>query len=348
MSRFTVEHVTREDAALVRLRDTATGAFADVWPGFGNNCIALQIPAPDGRLVDLVLGPDRLSQVREQPSWWGIPLLFPFPSRLPQATYRFRGKTYTFAERDAQGNAGHGFAKTRPWTISHTSDGDDGAAVRSTFASAEHPETLDGYPFPYRVDATYRLDADGLRLDFEVANAGDGAMPFGYGAHPYFRIPIGSDAARGACRVFVPAARRWNGQAVQRIGEGDLPAWDDLCQPVSGDFDLRTPKPLAERLYDGVFTDLTLVDGLVECYVSDPVSGLDAVMRATPNHPNVVVYTPQGRPGVCFEPWTCPPNTFNLADRGAPQHGLVVLAPGERWQGTMWLSLRRSSTPPAA
>ena len=109
---------------------------------------------------------------------------------------------------------------------------------------------------------------------------------------------------------------------------------------MQGDLDLRRPRPLAERLYDGVFTDLTLTGGLVECFVSDPANALEAVMRATPNHTNVVVYTPQGRPGVCFEPWTCPPNTFNLAARGVPQHGLTVLGPGASREGTMWLSVR--------
>lgn len=343
MTRYVVEDTARDGADLVRLRDTSTGAYADVWPGFGNNCVAAHVPAPDdGRLVELVLAPESLDRVREQPSWWGIPLLFPFPSRLARGTYSFQGKRYTFGERDAQGNAGHGFAKTGAWRVTaRTADG-TGATLTSTFSSDDHPETLEGYPFPYRADATYRLDGQGLSLAFRVSNPGDGPLPFGYGAHPYFRIPVGSAAPRGECRVFVPAARRWHGPSLQRITEGEMPAWDELCQPVQGDFDLRAPKPLAERLYDGVFTDLTLTDGLVECYVSDPASGLEAVMRATPNHPNVVVYTPQGRPGVCFEPWSCPPNVFNLAARGVPQNGLIVLEPGASWEGTMWLSLRRS------
>jgi galactose mutarotase-like enzyme len=55
----------------------------------------------------------------------------------------------------------------------------------------------------------------------------------------------------------------------------------------------------------------------------------------------VVVYTHAGAESVCFEPWTCPPNVFNLAARGIPHHGLIVLRPTEHWTATMWLSVRR-------
>jgi len=105
--------------------------------------------------------------------------------------------------------------------------------------------------------------------------------------------------------------------------------------------DLHGPLPLVEKTYNGVYTDLDLTNGLVECSVADPANGVEAVMRATPNHPVVVVYTHAGAESVCFEPWTCPPNVFNLAARGVPGNGLVVLAPGQEWVGTMWLSLRR-------
>jgi aldose 1-epimerase len=83
---------------------------------------------------------------------------------------------------------------------------------------------------------------------------------------------------------------------------------------------------------------------VLECFLRDPEARLDAVMTATDNFGTVVVYTPPGRPGVCFEPWTCPPNVFNLAAQGVSPSGLAVLAPGEEWEGLMSLSLRASET----
>ena len=310
---------------MVALHDTLTGAQALVWPGLGNNCIEGRLPLlGSGRheSVTALHGPPSLADLREHPAFWGIPLLFPFPSRVPRGEYEFEGRRYTMP-RDF-----HGFALDTAWRVESVEADDEGARMTSVLSSDEHPETLDGYPFPYRVAAKYTLNGDGLRLDVRVTNAGVGNMPFGYGAHPYFRIPFGEKGSFGECTIRVPANRKWDNP--------DAP-------------DLHGPLPLVEKKYNGVYTDLDLTDGLVECSVADAANGVEAIMRATPNHPVLVMYTHAGAESVCFEPWTCPPNVFNLAVQGVPQNGLVVLAPGQEWAGTMWLALRalRNNRAPA-
>jgi aldose 1-epimerase len=335
MSRFEAGDAQRDGQNVVALRDTATGAWAHVWPEVGNNCVAAQVPAPDNpnALVDLLLDPPEIEIVRREPSHYGIPLLWPFPSGMPRGEYTFEGRAGKFARH------GHGFVLERAWRVGEVKADATGAEMTGVFDSAEHPETLEGFPFAHLVESTYRLDAAGLSLRFSVVNTGDGKLPFGYGAHPYFKLPLGKSGSRGDCLLHVPAARRWNGQALRAVSDGVIAPLEELLPPLTPDLDLRTPTRLVERMYDGVWTDLTLVNGLVECAAHDPVNGRKAVMRATPNHPNVTVYTPAFAPGVCFEPWTCPPNAFNLASHGIPGHGLTVLGPGERWEGTMWLSI---------
>src|SRR5437762_3416121 len=60
----------------------------------------------------------------------------------------------------------HGFVMDLPWQVAETRAGDEAATVRSTLNSADHPAAHEGFPFPYRVEATYRLDDQGLRLHF--------------------------------------------------------------------------------------------------------------------------------------------------------------------------------------
>ena len=317
MARFQVAQVERDSESLVSLRDTHTGAEALIWPGLGNNCIEGRLPVADDGAQSVVAlkGPPSLAELRKTPAFWGIPLLFPFPSRVPKGEYEFEGRRYTMP-RDF-----HGFALDTAWRVETAETDDSSAHLTSVLTSEEHPETLEGYSFPYRVEATYTLDGEGLRLDVRVKNTGTGNMPFGYGAHPYFRLPLGERGSFGECLIRVPARRKWE--------QPDAP-------------DLHGPLPLLEKVYNGVYTDLDLVDGLVQCSVTDPVKEMEAVMRATPNHPVVVVYTHAGAESVCFEPWTSPPNVFNLATRGVEGHGLIVLAPAEEWAGTMWLSLRKA------
>jgi aldose 1-epimerase len=242
---------------------------------------------------------------------------------------------------DMGGNAGHGFVKTRPWKVEVFEVWDSAAFLRCSFSSAEHPETLDGYPFPYYFAATYRLDNDGLDLVVEVANVGENALPFGFGAHPYFRLPLGEGGRPEECLIRVPAARRWNLARLGSLAAGEQIAWEDVTEPVPAELDLRRPQPLQTgRHFDFVYTDLDTDAGRVECAVGDPASGLEAVMQASRHFPTLVVYTPPGRPGVCFEPWTCPPNVFNLHAAGVRPSGLIELAPGQRWEGSLRLFVR--------
>lgn len=356
MTRFGAETEAREGETLVALRDGVTGAVAHVWPGAGNVCLSALLPvlaagegagavgastsgaAGEGTaLVEAIFAPPSLAEMREQPSHWGVPLLFPFPSRMAGGRYTWEGQQRRF-ERE-----GHGFAMVLPWKVVSMEADDTSARVTSALDSVDHTNLRESYPFDYRVEATYTLDARGLALTFRVVNTGDAKLPFGYGAHPYLKLPLGPEGDRGTCLLHVPASKRWNGAALRDVSEGKVAPLDTLCEPISAEWDLRTPRAIVEKHYDGVWTDLSLVDGLVECSAQDPLNGRRAVMRATPNHPNVTVFTPPWGPSVCFEPWTCPPNAFNLAAHNVPGNGLTVLEAGEQWEGTMWLSVEEWS-----
>jgi aldose 1-epimerase len=356
MSRYAVEGVQREGQELLVLRDTGTGATAHIWPGCGNNCLAVVLPAADGRLVTVIQGPPELDEIRRRPSWWGIPLLFPFPGAIPGGEYEFEGRRLRLGRpdqpvvpegREAAGARRdfHGFVMDRPWRVASTAADDEAAAATSTLDSGDHADSLEGFPFPYRVESEYRLDAGGLRLRFRANNPGPGRLPFGFGAHPFFRLPLGERGSPSACLIHIPAARRWDTRAVRRALEtaAAAPPLDEVCPPIGDTLDLRAPKPFVERTYNGLHTDLELTDGRVEAFVRDPSNGLEAVMQATPSFRNVVFWSPPGRPELCLEPWTCPSNVFNLAARGIPNHGLIVLDPGQTWEAMMWITLRAAA-----
>jgi aldose 1-epimerase len=353
MSRYAIESARREGQELIVLRDTATGATVQIWPGCGNNCFAADLPGPDGQLVSVIQDPPSLEEIRKRPSWWGIPLLFPFPGRIPGGEYEFEGRRYRLGhpeqaivsegkEQPGTRRDYHGFVMDLPWKVATTEADDEAATVRSTLDSADHPESMEGFPFPFRVESIYRLDGQGLSLNFKVENSGPGRLPFGFGAHPFFRVPLGDAGSPGDCQVHIPGNRRWDGRRVATMLNGDTAPIEEIRPPVSEELDLRSPRPFVEGRYNGLYTDLTLKDGQVECFVRDPASGLETVMRAGPEFPNVVFWSPPGRQELCFEPWTCPSNVLNLAARNVPHNGLIVLEPGESWQGRMWVSLRKT------
>jgi aldose 1-epimerase len=249
VTRFEAREIEREGERVVELRDTASGAWAHVWPASGFNCVAAQVPAPGGaagELVDLLLDPPALEEARQQPSRYGIPLLWPFPSGMPRGEYTFEGQHRTFARH------GHGFVLERAWRVGGSGGDESAAWVSGLFTSDDYPELAEQFPFAYRVQALHRLDVSGLSLRFSVENTGSGKLPFGYGAHPYFKLPLGARGSRGECLLHVPAARRWNGQALRAVSDGTVGTPEELLPPVAPELDLRAPVQLVERLYDGV------------------------------------------------------------------------------------------------
>jgi aldose 1-epimerase len=362
VARFTATEAQRDGETTLRLRDTATGATAEIWPGCGFNCFALSLPAPDdpGALVGVVQAPPELAEIRRRPSWWGVPLLFPFPGAIPDGAYEFAGRrlrlgragqTVVAEGHEAPGTRRnyHGFVMDARWTPLAPEADDDGVSAGATFEAlpgTPAAELLEGFPFPFRVEATYRLDAAGLRLRFVASNPGPGDLPCGFGAHPFFKIPLGAAGAPGDCLVSIPAARRWDGRRLRDSLASAGPAGgaglseSDVRPPVAPDLDLRTPRPFVEGRYNGLYTDLSRRHGWIEASVQDPVNGREAVMRGSEGFENVVFWSPPGRQELCLEPWSCPSNVFNLAAQGVPHNGLTVLAPGERAAWEMTLGLR--------
>lgn len=347
MSRFRIHDVTREDATLVALTDTATGATAHVWTEVGFNLLEAHLPieTPTGhRLVDAIMGPPTLDDLRVQPTWWGTPLLWPFPGRVPGGAYAFRGEAHRFGPPDRPDHPDphgegahrfdmHGFVRHLPWRVTTRHVDDTHAALTATFTSDDHPDTLLGYPFPYRLEATWTLDASGLRLDFHVANAGGGDLPFGYGAHPYLRTPLGPTGEMHDCLAVLDAREAWGGRDAA-----------SPMVPIETSHDLRDGKPVTRGAWNGIRGAVATHDGWWAGHVDDRLNGVRATVHADDRHPYCVVFVAPWGDGICFEPWTCPGDVFNLAEAGVPGHGLITLPPGETWSASMRLTVEALPT----
>jgi galactose mutarotase-like enzyme len=55
---------------------------------------------------------------------------------------------------------------------------------------AANAETRKQYPFEFRLRVTYVLEAAGLAVQYDVANAGADTMYFSIGSHPALRVPF--------------------------------------------------------------------------------------------------------------------------------------------------------------
>lgn len=103
------------------------------------------------------------------------PVLFPIVGKVKNDVLKVGGKTYPISQ--------HGFARDKKFSVIEQSD----AAVR--FQLLYSDETLQKYPFDFKLILTYTWNEDTLICGYEVHNLGVTPMPFCIGAHPGFNIP---------------------------------------------------------------------------------------------------------------------------------------------------------------
>ncbi len=314
------------------LTDANHGAEARVVPARGHNCFIFRTTV-DGILCDVMAHPHSLSDVASAPSHWGNPVLFPFPNRIRGGKFEFDGKTVDLHDTAARGNAIHGLVMKRSWQVAHAGADDDSAWVRAVASTADLPDILDHWPFPFTFALTYRLKDGALHIEAEATNTGVVPMPMGYGIHPYFNIPFVQGSSRADYDVLVPASGRWI------LDESTVPTGE--VRPVSGDRDVRSYRPVEHLTFDDVYTGLDRDGDWSICRLRDRRVGLEFQVRSDRTFREMVVFTPPWHSAICFEPYTCTTDAFNLAARGIDS-GMIVLAPGRTWAGTVVMEVTRA------
>ncbi len=192
----------------------------------------------------------------------------------------------------------HGFARDSAWAI-HETDTEGRASATLLLASSEATRAL--YPWDFRFELTYALVGGILRVSQQIENTGDQPMPFGVGFHPYFQVDD-----KASARIDTKATR-----AFDNVTKKDI--------AFTG-FDL-TAKEVDLHLVDHGSTESALTWG----------DGARLAIKGSPEFTHWVVWTLEGRPFVCVEPWTCPGNALNTGDR------VITLSPGEI--GLFWIEL---------
>ena len=112
------------------------------------------------------------------PAFWGkhSPVLFPVVGALKNNGFLFQGKEYPLGR--------HGFARDMDFSVAEA----NGNSV--TFRLEASDATLSIFPFAFRFDITYLLNADMLTVTYDVINTGGKELFFSVGGHPAFRVPL--------------------------------------------------------------------------------------------------------------------------------------------------------------
>lgn len=312
---------------VITLTDPNTGSTARIAPALGFNCFEFAARVRDWTIQVLEADP-AFADGQLRPSGHGIPILFPFPNRIRDSRFAWDGREYVIPAdvglHDKLGYAIHGFCLDRPWRVTSQSER---FVIGQFQLSVDAPERRHLWPADFLIEAKYELRGSSLRCDIRIENPDSVPLPWGFGTHPYFRVPLESESRLASCLVQVPANQEW-------LLKDCLPT--GRRQEVPRSKDLREGEYLDVLKLDDVLTDLEAENGLLESAIVDESAGLQITQRCGTEFREYVVFTPPNRPCVCLEPYTCATDAINLQARGVDA-GLQVLAPGQ--QAHLWFEI---------
>lgn len=316
---YAAERLTVDSVEIVRLTDQSRSIELSIVPSVGNIAYDLRV-----RDTPILVNPTaKLSDWKANPSNLGIPFLAPWANRIDGDTYWANGKKYLLnphlgnLRRDPNGLPIHGLLLFAPdWRVLRMEAGESYAEVSSRLEFWRNPEWMAQFPFAQSIELTHRL-ADGvLEVQTSIENLSTEPMPLCVGFHPWYQIP---DSPRDSWTVHVPVREHY------KVSSSTIPTGE--TEPAN----LPDRFQLSGRQFDDVFRRADSTD---EFWVE--AEGRRISVRFGPKFPVAVVYAPQTKNLICFEPMTAITNAFNLAHAGLFQD-LPATPPGETWTESFWI-----------
>jgi aldose 1-epimerase len=316
---YRIETAKVGERTVYTLHDDASGASASILPSYGFNLFDVRLPIA-GQVRPIVDAAADFAAHPQHPGRNGTPILFPFPNRIRDGKFQFQGKSYQLPANNGP-NAIHGFAIQADWDVVDQKADAQGASLTGRYQiSKQSPEMRNLWPTDAVLQIRYTLANAQVTLVAEISNPTADPLPYGFGIHPYYRLPFTHGADQSRTKVILPASEYWVLKEFLPTGER---------KAVDQRLDFRLGQAMKGLHLDDVLTALPR-EGETVCRLVD--LGLHSEFRLSfgPKFRELVVYTPPGNGGViAIEPYTQTTDAINLQSRGIDA-GLRVLGHGAR------------------
>lgn len=309
----------------IRIQNDRASAAIAVDLGF--NCYEFRTHVGDQEIDVLSSDPD-FATTGGRASGNGIPILFPFPNRIRGGRFSWDGRDYQIPIGNRP-HAIHGFALDTPWRVI-----DQGAdfVVGQWRLSQDDPDRAEFWPADCQIEVRYELKGPVLDSRITITNPDEKPLPFGFGTHAYFKLPLVEESSLHHCLIQGPAQKKW--VLEDFIPTGEIRAIDEAK-------DIRNGAYVKPGEFDDVLTDLRTGGETLNCIIMDESAGLEIVQACDASaFRELVIYAPPNRPAVCMEPYTCTTDAVNLHQRGIDA-GWRVLEPGATFETWISISARR-------
>lgn len=324
-ANYSTKKASVDGIEVVQIADAARRIEVSIAPSIGNIAYELKVNGKNALWTPF----QTLGEFRSKPALCGIPFLAPWANRLDQDAFYANGKKYVLnpelgnLRRDANGKPIHGLvAFSSRWNVSEIAADEGSAHVTSRLEFWRFPDLMAQFPFAHTIEMTYRLSNGVLQVETMMENHSAEPIPVAVGYHPYFQI---HDAPRDQWKVHLSASEHLE------LSKLLIPTGERKPNPFPD------PVSLAGAQLDDVFGKLVRgPDGKAVFSVQGNKEKISVLYG--PKYTVAVVYAPQGRNFICFEPMSAVTNAFNLAQAGVYKE-LQRVPAGGQWRESFWIAV---------
>ncbi len=246
------------------------------------------------------------------------PVLFPYIARLYKNSYTYRGEAYNMSI--------HGFAAKCEFKVESQSDDS------ITLLLCESEETFSQYPFRFELRITYSLSGLKLLVQNKVRNTDTKLMPFAFGAHPGFNVPLDEGTEF----------------------EDYYLCFNEACEPLRVGFTDElflsgedSPYPLEDGRYIKLKHSLFDEDAIILRNMAKAV-----ILGCAKTDRSLTIsfygfdyfgiwHAPRtDAPYVCLEPWSSLPSRQGVVEELTEKTDMIMLNAGEEFENEWLLSIR--------
>lgn len=216
------------------------------------------------------------------PVYWKrhSPVLFPNVGKTYKNRVLINGTQYPTSQ--------HGFARDNVFTCI------EAAKERASFMFRSSEETKEVYPFDFELHINYKLNKKELTVEWQVKNCGDETMYFTIGGHPAFRFAK-PEETKADYVLKVPGKEKLEYVLID-ISCGCANADEVHTLQLS-----EETYPLSDELFakDALVVDNGQIEEAWLCHKD----GTPYVGVRSEGFPNYGIWSVEGAPFVCLEPW---------------------------------------------
>lgn len=216
------------------------------------------------------------------PVYWKrhSPVLFPNVGKTYKNRVLINGTQYPTSQ--------HGFARDNVFTCI------EAANEKASFMFRSSEETKEVYPFDFELHINYKLNKKELTVEWQVKNCGDETMYFTIGGHPAFRFAK-PEETKADYVLKIPGKEKLEYVLID-ISCG--------CANVDEVHTLQLSEetyPLSDELFakDALVVDNGQIEEAWLCHKD----GTPYVGVRSEGFPNYGIWSVEGAPFVCLEPW---------------------------------------------